>query len=124
MKENREISIGFVDLMEEYRIKKGISSNKLAGAVGISAAYLCRIKNGKRKAPSVPIAMSIARELNIPREVLMPALGLNVEAKDIYVLLAESEFTIEGKLAGVKAKKEIADILRSNLLPRLRGNVQ
>ncbi|WP_019155442.1 helix-turn-helix transcriptional regulator [Robertmurraya massiliosenegalensis] len=124
MKKNRGVPSEFADSMEHYRIKKGISQNKLADSIGVSSGYLSRIKNGKRLNPSVPIAMAIAKELDIPMEELMVMLGLNNELNDISELISVSEFTFRGQLVNPEAKEVILDILSSILPHIMRGDTE
>ena len=124
MKKNREISSEFAKSMEVYRIKKGISLNQLGRNIGISPAYLSRIKNRKRNAPSVPIAMAIAKELDMPFEHLMSVLGMNEEVRDIFELLTDNEFSINGKLADSTIKEAIVGVLKSVLPVILKGDIR
>lgn len=124
VKKNREVSSEFANSMEHYRIKRGISQNKLADSIGVSSGYLSRIKNGKRLAPSVPIAMAIAKELDIPTDELMVMLGLNNELNDISELISVNEFTFRGQLVNSEAKEAIMDILSSILPHIMRGDTE
>lgn len=125
MSKNREIPSNFAETMEHHRIKKGISLNKLAETVGVSPAYLSRIKNGKRNAPSVPIAMSIAEELEIPTEQLMTMLGWDVEeVKDLFELISDNDFMVKGQIAEPEMKKAIISILKGILPYIMRGGTK
>ena len=115
MSKDRKIPSEFAKTMEQYRIKKGISLNKLAADCGVSPAYLSRIKTGKRNAPSVPIAMTVARELDIPAEQILTMLGVNEEVKELFDLLSDNEFTFRGQLVESNVKEAIIGILRGVL---------
>ncbi|MGV3523503.1 MAG: helix-turn-helix domain-containing protein [Candidatus Sericytochromatia bacterium] len=49
----------FGQLMGELRIQKGLSMQKLARQIGISAAYICRLESGERH-PSRDIALKLS----------------------------------------------------------------
>lgn len=49
--------------IRELRISKGCTQTKLANDVGISRPYLADIEKGN-SAPTTPIALAIAKELN------------------------------------------------------------
>ncbi|MEK4801046.1 helix-turn-helix transcriptional regulator [Oceanobacillus sp. FSL K6-0118] len=125
MKKKRGVPSEFAITMERYRMKKGISSNKLADAVGVSASYLCRIKNGQRKNPSVPIAMNIAEELDIPTEHILAMLGVyEEEVKDLFDLISSNEVSFEGQLIESMVKESVVDILKTILPDIMRGEIQ
>lgn len=113
MAKSRKVSSEFSKIMEYYRVRKGISLNKLAATIGVSAAYLSRIKNGQRNAPSVPITMLIAVELDIPKEDLLRMLGMEEHTKDLFDLISKTEFTIYGELVDDRTKDTIINTLES-----------
>jgi transcriptional regulator with XRE-family HTH domain len=121
---DRKIPSEFAKTMEQYRIKKGISLNKLAADCGVSPAYLSRIKTGKRNAPSVPIAMTIARELDIPAEKILKMLGMNEEVKELFDLLSDNEFTVRGQLVEPNVRESIIGILRGVLPYLMKGDTR
>ena len=47
------------------RIRQGISQAKLAKLLGVSAAHLCNIENGKVGAPSLKVYLKICYALNM-----------------------------------------------------------
>ncbi|CAM5734531.1 helix-turn-helix transcriptional regulator [Bacillus circulans] len=124
MSKDRKIPSEFAKTMEQYRIKKGISLNKLAADCGVSPAYLSRIKTGKRNAPSVPIAMTIARELDIPAEKILKMLGMNEEVKELFDLLSDNEFTVRGQLVEPNVRESIIGILRGVLPYLMKGDTR
>ncbi|WP_368901907.1 helix-turn-helix domain-containing protein [Oceanobacillus oncorhynchi] len=111
MKGNREISSDFADLIEDYRIQKGVSLNKLAEAADISPGYLSRLLTGKRLAPSVPIVTSLAKELDIPLRKILKVIGLDNEIEDIATFLINNEFTFRGRVVEPDEKEAIVNIL-------------
>jgi transcriptional regulator with XRE-family HTH domain len=126
LKKRRGLPSEFAKTMECYRMKKGISLNKLADAVGVSASYLCRIENGQRKNPTVPIAMSIAEELDIPIEHILAMLGgvFEEEVKDLFDLISSSEVSVEGQLVESNVKDSVIDILKTILPHFMRGETK
>lgn len=68
-----EITFAILDGMSPiraWREHKEIKMSELAKKVGISAAYLSQIENGKRN-PTIDSLKAIARELNIEVEMLI-----------------------------------------------------
>ncbi|QDP41981.1 helix-turn-helix domain-containing protein [Radiobacillus deserti] len=61
-----EITEVFVELVEHYRKKKGISQNKLATEAGVTGGLLSRLKNGTRKTPTLDKVWNIAKVLDMP----------------------------------------------------------
>ena len=55
----------FGESIKTYREKKKLSIRFLAQRVGISAAYLSDIENGKRAAPSQKVFCRLVKELNL-----------------------------------------------------------
>ncbi|GIN59588.1 hypothetical protein J8TS2_39070 [Lederbergia ruris] len=81
MMSSHEINKVFVELVEQYRIKKGISQNKLATEAGVTAGLLSRIKNGTRKAPTLDKVWNIAKVLDMPLSQLVA--NLESRAKEL-----------------------------------------
>ncbi len=73
-----EITEVFVELVEHYLEKKGISQNKLAAEAGVSGGLLSRLKNGTRKTPALDRVWNIAKALDMPLYELVTKL----EAKE------------------------------------------
>lgn len=122
MRRNREISGDFANLIEDYRIQKGISLNKLAAAAGISPGYLSRLLTGNRLAPSVPIVTSLAKELDIPLGKMLKVIGLENEIEDIAKFIYNNEFTFRGRLVQPDVKEAIVNILNCFLLYIMKGD--
>jgi transcriptional regulator with XRE-family HTH domain len=57
-----------------YLDENGITQAEFAARMGIGQAAVSRILNGSRR-PSLPLALRIAAEANIPIESLMPPAG-------------------------------------------------
>lgn len=53
------------------RIDAGLTLRELAGRIGVSTAYLSRVENGHDAAPTVERLAAIARELDVPSELLL-----------------------------------------------------
>ncbi|MDD4569260.1 MAG: helix-turn-helix transcriptional regulator [Tepidanaerobacteraceae bacterium] len=50
--------------IKELREKEGLTQENLAMAVGISRIYLCKLENGQKLNPSIPLLKKIAKVLN------------------------------------------------------------
>jgi transcriptional regulator with XRE-family HTH domain len=55
----------FSALVAEYRQKRGLSQGQLARAARLSRTYIYHLETGQRQAPSVRVARSIARALEL-----------------------------------------------------------
>lgn len=49
----------------ELRDAAGINQAELARRVGITPAYLCDLEKGKKKNPSLPVMIRLAKALNV-----------------------------------------------------------
>ncbi|WP_423363404.1 helix-turn-helix transcriptional regulator [Mycoplasma sp. P36-A1] len=55
-----------MNLIKEYRLKRGLTQNELANEANISFQYISLIENGERN-PSINTAKKIAKILKIPK---------------------------------------------------------
>jgi len=70
------------------RLERGLSLRDLASRLGVSSAYLSRVENGVDACPTPPRLSAIARELEVPEQLLLDA----TQAVSPYVLrYAEAE---------------------------------
>ncbi|MQR93698.1 helix-turn-helix domain-containing protein [Fictibacillus phosphorivorans] len=119
MKENRQVPDEFGVALVRYLEKRKMSQTQLAKATGVSDGYISRLLRGERKAPSVPITVSIIKTLGMPTSYLLRVLELedvdqgNDEVQDIYDLILFSNFTIEGEKVETEIKEILVDILQS-----------
>lgn len=116
MKENRQIPDDFSKAMEFYRHKRGLSYKELSEKSGISQAYLCRIINKIRKAPSVPIAVSICKCLEIPKHHILALFDLDdvdeCDPTDLYEFILFNEITVDGEIISSDARETMADVIQ------------
>lgn len=61
----------FGELIKKRRIEKKLSINGLANSLGISPSYLMRLEKEENNNPSVKIALSICKELNISKKEML-----------------------------------------------------
>lgn len=117
MKGNREIPDEFAVAMEKYLEKRKMNQTELAKTIGVSVGYISRLISRQRKAPSVPITVSIIKALGMPSSYLLQILDLgNLEGErvpDLYELILFSNFTIEGEEVETEIKEILIDLLQS-----------
>ncbi len=51
--------------LRQLRLKRGVTQKQMAGAIGVSPAYLSALEHGKRGTPSYPLLQRIVGYLNI-----------------------------------------------------------
>lgn len=117
MKGNRQVPDDFGKAIEHYLEKRKMSQTYLAKQTGVSDGYISRLINGERKAPSVPITVSIIKTLDMPTDYLLKVLDLEeAEVKkipDIYELILFNEFTIEEEEVDTEVKEILVEILQN-----------
>jgi transcriptional regulator with XRE-family HTH domain len=52
--------------LKELRLKKGVSLQALADAVGVSKAHVWELETGKSKNPSIELLTKLARHFEVP----------------------------------------------------------
>ncbi|MFA9558212.1 helix-turn-helix domain-containing protein [Evansella sp. AB-rgal1] len=80
------------DRIRKYRKKAGLTLTDLAGNAGIAKSYLSNLERNQRKRPSVDIILKIAKELQIPVELLVPDI---VETESNKKEVSISNFNVE-----------------------------
>ena len=82
-----------VDLLKSYRLKRGISLNKLAEEANISSSTLSRIENRETEKLDYVVVMKLKSLLDVPDFELLMAMELyeneslnNMFLTDFYVL--------------------------------------
>ena len=61
--------------MRTYRMKKGLSLQKLADAVGASKAHIYELETGRSTNPSLTLLTALSRELEVPIKTLVGESG-------------------------------------------------
>jgi transcriptional regulator with XRE-family HTH domain len=115
MKSGKEINEEFAKYMEHFRNKKGISLTQLANESKLTAGFLSRLNNGKRKAPTLEKVYDIAEVLDMPLSPLFNDLQESQNILDIYDLILLNEFTVGGTKVDTGAKETIINILKGNI---------
>jgi|GEM_PF-6727563 len=69
------MSSSLADLVARRRIALGHTTRGLAARIGVSSAYIAHIEHGRIDTPSPPVLAALARELRLPEEVLLRAMG-------------------------------------------------
>lgn len=59
----------FGEKLRRYRMRAGLSQNKLAGLAGINASFINRLEAGERETASPEVVRSMARSLNLPHTI-------------------------------------------------------
>lgn len=117
MRENRQVPDEFAVALEHYLEKRKMSQTQLAKTIGVSVGYISRLISGQRKAPSVPITVSIIKTLGMPSSYLLEILDLKESEKDripdLYELILFSNFTIEGEEVETEVKEILIEIVQS-----------
>ncbi|WP_052947931.1 helix-turn-helix domain-containing protein [Aneurinibacillus tyrosinisolvens] len=112
---DRAVNDNFGSTMKYYRERKNMSLQQLFEKTGVSSGYLCRLENGQRKAPSVPIASKIATALEIPLSLLLDISTNETpidEAPSIAELILYNDCKIdEENLIGKEAKEILVQII-------------
>ena len=109
--EDRMISSKLGIAVKYHRKKKGMSLAELESRTGISAGYLCRVENGKRRNVSIPIIQSLSEVLEVN---LFQHLNLNSDEKamtDIEEALINLDFSINGQDISTKGRELIISIV-------------
>jgi len=57
--------VSFASRIKELRLKKGVSLQEMADAIGISKAHLWDLESGKSKNPSMELLMKISAYFNV-----------------------------------------------------------
>ena len=73
----------FGELIKKRRIEKNLSINGLAKKLSISPSYLMRLEKEENSNPSVRIALSICKELNISKKEMLSCYDNSVILDDI-----------------------------------------
>ena len=55
----------FGERMRQLRRQKGVSQKQMAGAIGVSAAYLSALEHGRRGTPTWPLVQKIIGYFNV-----------------------------------------------------------
>src|SRR5690606_14718918 len=117
MKGNRQVPDEFGVALEHYLEKRKMNQTELAKETGVSVGYISRLISGQRKAPSVPVAVSIVKTLGMPTSYLLKILDLEEsegeKIPDIYELILFNDFTIEGEEVETEVKEILVDILQN-----------
>lgn len=110
----RSISANLGGLFLTTRKNSKVTLQELADITGYSPSYINRIEKGERKAPTVPILLSIARALDIDESVVLGV--INKKKEDVQFLslrdvLYSNEFSIEGNPISVEKKNLILELI-------------
>ncbi len=70
---------GFGARLRTYRMKKGLSLQKLADAVGASKAHIYELETARSSNPSLALLTALSRELDVPIKVLVGESSEGVE---------------------------------------------
>ena len=73
----------FGELIKKRRIEKNLSINGLANSLGISPSYLMRLEKEENNNPSVKIALSICKELNISKKEMLSCYDDSIILNDV-----------------------------------------
>lgn len=110
----REISRTFSQNLKHYRLLKNLTLKQLSEMSCVDSGYLNKLETGKRKAPSYPIIVNIAKALSIKVSDLIDieSVEREVPIKSVQEVLIYNEFLIKGKLPTMKTRENFVELVQ------------
>lgn len=116
-KEERILSSKLATAIKHERKKHNLSLAELSKLTGVSAAYLCRIEQGKRRNISVPLIQSLSEglEINLFRYMDIEA-ETDHDLEDLEAALIDFNFTLNGEVVHPVERQMIISLMQFIIL--------
>lgn len=111
---DREVNPKFGEKLKELRESKGMSLKDLEYVSGVTASYINRIENGKRK-PSVAKIEKLADALDVDVQYFLDMLNISHILKntnDLIEFIEKHNYTVNGKAIKKRQRKILNEIIK------------